>query len=92
MKHVSGRGRGRVHVASGPYVYILITTHSPVFHSLDFIYSHSFYERRRNIPEMFLHYQTAQLKHSFVTGVELLRRHSSWQAAMRCWLTSQSSF
>ena len=35
MKHVSGRGRGRVHVASGPYAYILISSHSPVFHSLD---------------------------------------------------------
>ena len=33
MKHVSGRGR--VHVARGPYAYILISTHSPVFHSLD---------------------------------------------------------
>ena len=33
MKHVSVRGR--VHVASGPYAYILISTHSPVFNSLD---------------------------------------------------------
>ena len=31
MKHVSVR----VHVASGPYAYILISTHSPVFNSLD---------------------------------------------------------
>ena len=33
MKHVIVRGR--VHVASGPYAYILISTHSPVFNSLD---------------------------------------------------------
>ena len=90
MKHVSVRGR--VHVASGPYAYILISTHSPVFNSLDldiipFLLREK-KEHSRNVPALSNSTIETQFRHrdgNFCIHIPLGR------PAMRCWLTSQSS-